>query len=282
MLEFKRIESLSHALESVFIAFKEQRIGLTGNAVKLALASLDMLKTGLGTIQQTKDDNIDVYPYEKELAALAANEDFSVIETNKEKAVQILSGETPAGTENGESAGMSAMSLTMPAAESEAESAASGDDVSFSEHGVKKKETVKTESIRISLDKIDAIIRNAASLQSLEIAAKSIAMETTGLNELVRDYSRLLKTQKGLDNKFLREFRKLERLQNRITQSIRNYAIDAGKHTKDAYDSVISLRMLPISTILDNYPRYVSELSTELGKKRSLSLREKKMKSTKT
>jgi chemotaxis protein histidine kinase CheA len=66
---------------------------------------------------------------------------------------------------------------------------------------------------------------------------------------------------------FFNEFRKLERLQNRITQSIRNYAIDAGKHTKDSYDSVISLRMLPISTILDTYPRYVYELSTELGKK---------------
>jgi chemotaxis protein histidine kinase CheA len=258
MLEFKRIESLSHALESVFIAFKEQRIGLTGNAIKLALASLDMLKTGLGTIQQTKDDNIDVYPYEKELAALAANEDFTIIEPDKEKAVHIPAGETPAGTENGESTELSAAPEAGPAAVS--------GETPLPEHNTKKKETVKAESIRISLDKINAIIRNAASLQSLEIAAKSIAMETAGLSELVRDYSRLLKTQKNLDNKFLREFRKLERLQNRITQSIRNYVIDTGKHTKDAYDSVISLRMLPISTILDTYPRYVYELSTELGK----------------
>ncbi|MDR2052432.1 MAG: response regulator [Treponema sp.] len=259
MLEFKRIESLSHALESVFIAFKEQRIGLTNNAVKLALASLDMLKTGFGTIQQTKDDNIDVYPYEKELAALAANEDFTVIEPEREKAVRILSGEAPAGAENGEG-------TTGTAAAPDAGPEAAG-EASLPEHNSKKKETVKAESIRISLDKIDAIIRNAASLQSLEITAKSIAMETTGLNELVRNYSRLLKTQKNLNTVFLKEFRKLERLQSRITQLIRNYAIDAGKHTKDAYDSVISLRMLPISTILDTYPRYVYEMSTELGKK---------------
>jgi chemotaxis protein histidine kinase CheA/ActR/RegA family two-component response regulator len=258
MLEFKRIESLSHALESIFIAFKEQRIGLTGSAIKLVLASLDLLKIGFGTIQQTKDDNIDVYPYEKELAALAANEDFTVIEPNRGKAVQILAGETPAGTENGENAEPDAGSKAGPAVSGEAP---------LPEPNTKKQETVKAESIRISLDKIDAIIRNAASLQSLEITAKSIAMETTGLNELVRDYSRLLKTQKSLDTTFFKEFRKLERLQNRITQSIRSYAIDAGKYTRDAYDSVISLRMLPISTILDAYPRYVYELSAELGKK---------------
>jgi chemotaxis protein histidine kinase CheA len=268
MLEFKRIESLSHALESVFVAFKEQRIGLTDNAVKLALAALDMLKAGLGAIQRTKDDGIDTGPYEKELAALAANEDFAVIGAAGGKAVQILSGETRAGAEsktgeggeNAESAGGPDISEEAPRPEHSAKTAPP------------KKETVKTESIRISLDKIDAIIRSAASLQSLEIAAKSIAMETAGLNELVRDYSRLLKTRKDADSRFLREFRKLERLQNRITQSIRNYAIDTGKYTKDAYDSVISLRMLPISTILDAYPRYVYDLSAELGKKTQLAI----------
>jgi chemotaxis protein histidine kinase CheA len=267
MLEFKRIESLSHAIESVFIALKEQRIGLTDNAVKLALASLDMLKKGLAVIRQTKNDGIDVSPYEKELAALAANEDFFVIETNKEQAVQILSGETPPGTENGESA----EPVTGLAAGTGAGLPVSGKKPR-QELKTKKKEKAQAETIRISLDKIDAIIRNAASLQSLEIAAKSIAMDTAGLNELVRNYSRLLKIHKNLDSEFPKEFRKLERLQNRIAQSVRNYAIEVGKHTRDAYDSVISLRMLPISTILDTYPRYVYELAADLGKKIQLSI----------
>jgi chemotaxis protein histidine kinase CheA len=78
MLEFKRIEALTHALEGVFVAVREQRIGLTDNALRLALAALDTLKSGLGTVQKTEEDNIDILAFEKELAALASNEEFLV------------------------------------------------------------------------------------------------------------------------------------------------------------------------------------------------------------
>ncbi|MDR2662504.1 MAG: response regulator, partial [Treponema sp.] len=41
---------------------------------------------------------------------------------------------------------------------------------------------------------------------------------------------------------------------------------DVGNHTRGTYDSVISLRMLPLSTVLDAYPRYVFTIASELGK----------------
>jgi chemotaxis protein histidine kinase CheA len=264
MLEFRHIESLSHALESVFIAFKEQRIGLTDKGVKLAMGSLDMLKAGLKKVQETKDDNVDISQYEKELAALAANEDFEIIEAEKEEAILIQAEETlPAGEAENESEKDTGGSPS-PDSTSQDESSSAP---KAKKKNASKREMVKTESIRISLEKINGIIKDAASQQSLEIAAKSIALEVAAINRLVKEYSGMLKAGKNHDNTLLKEFRKIERLQGKITQTVRNFAVDVGMHAKEVYDGVISLRMLPISTILDAYPRYVYDMSVELEKK---------------
>jgi chemotaxis protein histidine kinase CheA/CheY-like chemotaxis protein len=68
------------------------------------------------------------------------------------------------------------------------------------------------------------------------------------------------------------DFRKLERLSARINSTLKNYAAEVGNHIRGAYDSVISLRTLPLSTILDSYPRYVFELAAELGQKVHLTI----------
>jgi chemotaxis protein histidine kinase CheA/CheY-like chemotaxis protein len=255
MLEFKRIETLSHALESVFIALREQRIGLTESAMKLILAALDSLRAGFAVIQATKDDTIDIEIIERELVALAANEEYAVPIVRQEQPADVLE-ELEEVYDEGEEA-----APVVPVLEEAAPKSGQG-----------KREEFKAESIRISLEKIDSIIRKTASLQSLEIAAKTIAMETAAMNDLVKDYSRLLKTDRSLDPALLISFRKLERLSGKITNALKNYAVDAGNNTKSAYDNVISLRMLPISTVLDTYPRYVYEIASEMGKQVQLTI----------
>jgi len=47
MLEFKNIESLSHNLETVFSALKEERITLNNKALRLLLAGWTSLKPAL-------------------------------------------------------------------------------------------------------------------------------------------------------------------------------------------------------------------------------------------
>ena len=83
MLEFRQIENLSHSLEGVFIALREKRIGFSENAVKLILSSLDILKSAFSVIQETNEDTIEIQEYEKNLISLAANEEFSVLETDR-------------------------------------------------------------------------------------------------------------------------------------------------------------------------------------------------------
>jgi chemotaxis protein histidine kinase CheA/CheY-like chemotaxis protein len=259
MLEFKRMESLSHALESAFVALKEQRTGFTENAVKLVLAALDQLKRGLEVVRTTRDDGIEVQEYEKKLNALAANEEF----TPPEK---------PEGGGDKTAAGPAVPAEDAP--EPAARPAAAGTEQPGGEApcpapGSRRGDS-RSESIRLPLEKIDNIIKSIASLQSLEIAAKTIARDSAALSALTKDYSRMLKANKGQESGGMANFRKLERLGERLNSALKNYAADVGNHIRGAYDNVISLRTLPMSTILDGYPRHVFEVAAELGKKARL------------
>ncbi|MDR3160914.1 MAG: response regulator [Spirochaetaceae bacterium] len=277
MLEFHRIEAVAHALESVFTAVKEQRIDLSERAMALILAALDALKAGLGMVQNTRDDDIDIRIFEKELAALAANEVFSV-PPGSQAAASAAAGQT----EDTAAATANAVAFAGPQKRSrkkkdagEAPAGPPPDRVSDPETRDRqrtKQEAAKSESIRISLAKIDGIIKSAASLQSLEIAARTISAEFEGVNELVRWIAGTLKGKNQLKGPLLDQFRQLEQLTGKAASSIKNYAIDVANHTRNTYDSIISLRMLPISTVLDAYPRYVFEMAAELGKKVQLRI----------
>jgi chemotaxis protein histidine kinase CheA/ActR/RegA family two-component response regulator len=264
MLEFKRMEMLSHSLESVFIALKEQRINLSDAGVQLATAALDALREGLGQIQKIKDDAIDTSFLEKELAAMAANEEFAAPAgvSGKKEAAALLSPEPvdePADADITDVESAEAVEKEDPESGGAPQPAAA-------------REKVKTETIRLPLEKVDSIVRSAASLQSLEIAAKAIAGEFAGLQALVRKFSLTLKAEKNLESGIAAEFRKLEKLSTRINTTLKNHAVEAGNYTRDVYGSVITLRMLPISTILDVYPRYVFDLALDMGKKVQLSI----------
>jgi len=231
MLEFKRIEELSHALESVFSAIREQRIGLSENAFKLVLSTIDLLKTGFSVLQQTKDDAIETGEYVKNLTLLAANEEYSNPEEKTVNKTEHESGEEE-----------------------------------------KKHKEAKSETIRLSLEKIDGIIKSIASLQTLEISAKSLSQSSAELTKQMKEFFNTIKDSIKHDFFITSNFRKLERLCDRLNSSLKNYSIDAGTSIRGAHDSVISLRTLPISTIFDNYPRYVYQLSEELGKKVQLTI----------
>ena len=258
MLDFKRIGDLTHAMESVFVSLKEQRIGLTEKAVKLILAVLDIIKQALDLIQSSKDDAIEIQEYVKKLNALAANEEFTLPEANeaqfkgtpeihrKDTGVSVMDAVHVSGMHDTEN-----VKLPKPA------------------QSVRE---AKSDSIRLSLDKIDGIIKSIASLQSLEIATKNIVKDSAALNDLIKEYSKTLKADKDHIGHLTANFRKLEQQSERIGSRLKNYSADVGNHIRQAYDSVISLRTIPLSTVLDNYSRYVYELASELGKKVKLTI----------
>ncbi|MCL2381990.1 MAG: response regulator [Treponema sp.] len=248
MLEFKHIESLAHSLETVFSALKEERISLNDKALRLLLAGLDELKTGISAIKSGGKDAIRADVFQKELSALSANEEYTVPAATVPVAVT--------------------SAATAPAAitpQAKQPSRQERKDV----HSVRNKlEEAKSESIRIPLERIDEIIHNMAALQSLEIAARNIARDTEALNAAFRQCLNAAGEGRSLAAGVpqLQEFRSIELMASKLGSFVKNYALDVGNHIQGAYDSVISLRMLPLSTALDAYPRHVFTIASELGK----------------
>jgi len=287
MLEFKEIETLSHALETVFIALKEERISLNDKAVRLLLAGLEEVKTGVGQVKAGETENIRTAVFQKELSALSANEEYAIPGSNAPaKTAQAAAEEGPRPeaigpepaaqpeheTEQGPEPAGEQGPRPEPAPETAPEdasevSAESGKQNKKPASGSKrnKLEEAKSESIRISLDRINEIIHSMAALQSLEIAARNIARETEDLNAASGQFSRLISTS-ATGSPLLQEFRSLELMASKLGSLVKNYTLDVGNHIRSAYDSVISLRMLPLSTVLDAYPRYVFTIASELGK----------------
>ena len=255
MLDFSNIEALSHALETVFSALKEERISLSDKAIRLLLAGLDELKTGLNLIKSGEKDQLRIGVFEKELSALASNEDFSVVEMEKKILPQTeqitVKKENIVAIEN------------IPKKE-KINNNSIEDSIGTAKRN--KLEDAKSESIRISLDRINEIIHNMAALQSLEIAARNLTRDTEAVNEASRQFSKIAGKELSWTSPLLQEFRSMELMVSKLGSLVKNYALDVGNHIRNAYDSVISLRMLPLSTALDAYPRFVFTIASELGK----------------
>jgi chemotaxis protein histidine kinase CheA len=230
MLEYKNIETISHAMETTFASLKEERIGLNDKAVKLILAGLDELKAGIDKVKSCGEDEIRAPLFQKELSSLAANEEYVI-----------------------------------PAAEADMEEKPQQLKPEDTKHN--KQEDAKSESIRIPLERIDGVIHDMAALQSLEIIARNIARDTEAVNAASRQFSKLLSTSQPWNSPLIQEFRPIELMAGKLGSLVRNYSLDVGNHIRGAYDSIISLRMLPLSTVLDEYPRQVFSISSELGKK---------------
>ena len=255
MLEFKEIEALVHSLETVFSALKEERIHFNDKALRLLLSGLDEVKKGIlaiksGQIKSGEKEDIRTGVFIKELEALSANEDFNVPEPDSRHKAQ----EDSRHKQKKES-------RRKPAEKSGYAAPAAADDAKRD-----RLEEAKAESIRISIDRINEIIHSMAALQSLEIAARNIARDMEAINAASRQLSKLARTELPWTSALLQEFRSIESMNAKLGSLVKNYALDVGNHIRGAYDSVISLRMLPLSTALDAYPRYVFTIASELGK----------------
>jgi len=231
MLEFKNIEIISHALETVFIALKEERISLNDKAIRLLFAGLDEIKIGINKVKTCgSDEETRADVFQKELISLSSNEDFELPSNDNPLENNII-------------------------------------ECDDSETKTNKLEEAKSGSIRISLERINTVIRDLASLQSLEITARNIAKDTEIINAASRQFSRLAGLELSWNSPLLREFRAMELMISKLGSVVKNYSLDVGNHIRGAYDSVVTLRMLPLSTVLDAYPRFVFNIASELGKK---------------
>jgi two-component system chemotaxis sensor kinase CheA len=123
---------------------------------------------------------------------------------------------------------------------------------------------VLTPEINAPLKAVEASVEGKDS-KSASKASSSIRVDTGKIDTLINMVGELVITQSMLSligEHF--ELKKLDQLKNGLSQLER--------HTRELQESVMNIRMLPISFVFSRFPRLAHDLSSKLGKKVELKL----------
>lgn len=254
MLQFGSMEALVHGMETVFKGVKEGRYPVDGKLVRFFFIVADHLRAAAGAVEAGRPDAVE--GLDALLAAcerLAANEpcDLSALPVARSGAMagtspQAVAGateelphrhETPGGAEAG--AGRE------PLAEERLES-----------------------TIRVDAETIDRAIglANTLTIRQLRMRSASELIEALErrLTESYRSAADIRELRKELSG-IVREVRK-----SRTQYAEQLFEIEHG--TQELRDTVIGMRMLPLSVVLERFPRMVEEASAALGKDIGVSI----------
>jgi len=120
---------------------------------------------------------------------------------------------------------------------------------------ITKSEQTDTKASKAKIDKKDSKPKGSSSIR----------VDTSKIDTLINMVGELVITQSML-SLVGEDFapNKIEQLKNGITQ--------LGRHTRELQESVMNIRMLPISFVFSRFPRLVHDLSSKLDKKIELKL----------
>ncbi|GHS86969.1 hybrid sensor histidine kinase/response regulator [Campylobacterota bacterium] len=151
---------------------------------------------------------------------------------------------------------------------------ANAEDFKLPTHEQQAPQAHKTEigaigegSVRVDTAKIDEIIRSIAAIQSSNGEAWEIGRNAEALVAVYDALYEKIKESGVMNEEVTTAAITFGRtLRGGISRTKRRFmAYDAG--LKKAYDAALSLRMMPLSTILDNYSRLVYDMAGEIGKR---------------
>jgi chemotaxis protein histidine kinase CheA/ActR/RegA family two-component response regulator len=256
MLQFNTIERLVHGAESVFKAVREGRFSIDSRLVRFFFIIADRLRSAAFSIETGSTDTIP----DRELLFdmcehLAANEafDFSPFlskepDPNDENQLKIAT-ETPEVLNNHTSRDSVSAPISSLIEEIEVIPSApvsSGPD----------------QSIRVDSESIDSSINlvNTLSIRQLRLKTAYEAMDKfeKQLAILAHDAEDVKTMRRGIQD----IARSLRAYRNAYSEHL--FEIDYG--TQQLRDTVISMRMIPLSTLLDRFPRMVEETAMKLEK----------------
>jgi len=242
-VEFHRVEQIAHHLEDLFSKLQSGALSVSGDVVDAALKALDAISSlneyAAGGDEPELDDDaiIDL------LSAAGAQQETPPAKT----AAKAKTSKSPA----------KAKATAKPAAD---------------------------ETIRVSTSKLDALMAEVGELLSSRIESEQRLVEVRGLNDQLAEADNALRKLRRLAERDadeeLREtlgkvteaFDQLRDGAEQLHQSTQSGARSLGQTIGRLQDEVRRTRMLPVSTILDAFPRLVRDLSRELGKQVELTV----------
>lgn len=217
MFGFKSIERVMHRMENLFDLVRKGKLVPKSDTIDVVFQGLDVLKKLLAAVLAGKPSGIKTAPIVRMLELAAEGK-----ATGAKRSV--AEAETPAA-EHGASGG---------------EVAAAGDDHGG---GATKKKTEAATTIRVDLERLDALVNL--------------------VGELVIDRTRFVNIDESL---------RIQAPQLKLSSAMTETLQQFGRHMNEIQDIIMKVRMVPVGSVFNKYPRIVRDLARQLGKQIDLTI----------
>mgnify|MGYP006285672727 FL=1 len=289
------IEGVAHRLESVFSVAKSGELELTPDLCDVLYEGIDAAEVIVATTLEGDPHGLDLPALHERLDAAESGE---VIAGRQEPGQNAADGNgssrtSPSGdqtsaadADEGEpSGGDSSDSEGTTPTSSATSTRASSSKVSEKSKSRKRLSQGTEESIRVSTDKLDSLMTQAGELMvaglKIDQRLKELELITHATEDWNREWLKIRAAHSQLlhDNgdetvrplvRFLNENeRVIKELATEISDLWRGLSRDAlllSRVTSDVSEEVMKVRMLPIATVLNVFPRMVRDLARQKGK----------------
>lgn len=255
IIDMEKIVSIAHWMEDILREFHEGRKSPTPDSVDLLFEALDLITAIIDSLADGSEEEVEIGPVLKKLASLLGNQ-VATEQTSTKEIVDAKLTSLPSETVK---------------------------DREPSDKGLKPK-GVK-ETVRVNIEKLDDILNLVGELVIGKIRLEDERLKLSSLQVMMEDELQKLGTSsimitdmssgkgdeehgeiQGSSNEainFCRRFyKKLEKFTIGFDSSIENINL----LINEIQVKIMGIRMLPISTIFDNFPRAVRDMAKSFHK----------------
>ncbi len=264
MLKFKIISDLAHAMENVLGALRKKELTWSGEMTSLLLRGVDILSEMLDSVSAGEEISTDISDI---VTALG-----KALENKPETGDPPL--KSPGATNSFPEKYRSDQKEKEPApSETQIEPKGGVSEKTIKKPSPGKQKISDIETLRIKAVKLDGFIKQIGEVISYQLRLKHIMKD---IKEIAREAQRNLDvvTAIGPDregNKSL--FETALTLRNKTKELYYSYRDELNVHeiiTRQLQEESLSMRMVPLSTVLDTFKRPVRDTADSLDKKAEL------------
>lgn len=237
MMGFKEIETLSHYLETLLTQMTHGEKEITPELMDVLYKDVDAVSQLMNSLEEGgQPENVD-----------------AIVEQ-----LQIAVGEkSPSG----------AAPKSPSSAKTEKPRSAKGD----AQTSIRKDEGLALATIRVETDRLDALINQAGELLVSKIEALDNLRHIDQTLELLEECRKKL-VQESTQSPIIAQIDSLAEGFYNILLGLSENTHRLERVVDDIHEKVRDLRLLPLSTILDPFPRMIRDLGRDLGKEVEIAL----------
>jgi two-component system chemotaxis sensor kinase CheA len=290
IMRFNKVSSLAHKMEDLLIGVQEGHLKLTGEILDLLFKSTDLVSQCVESILKGEGDSVEITLVCEVLDRATRGEDISVMVSELlSKEQPFSSAEIPsslgAREHKNTHMGVQSVSPSVPSpALSLSENKFKGDEMISSWPSISEKSRSKPkveETIRIGVDKLDNAVRLVSEIAVSHRKSDHNLSVLKDLYRIARKHAKQIQQVFQGNSSGIRKEVKTELISDSL-QMLRGLE-EVFKESRDEmamleivlnelYEDVLKMRMLPLSTVFDTFPRAVRDMAKHFKKEIELRI----------